>query len=147
MPSTVAAWIGGQVMTKAADELEQLRHRERALIDQLAARDAELAAALELQTATSEVLRLISAHSGDLDTVLDGILAKAASLCDADAGVVEHKLSEAQKALSLNPNLMDARRALAGVFFQEGRFREALEEQMRTIEIGGAQDRTCAAER
>ena len=88
MPSTVAAWIGGQVMTKAADELEQLRHRERALIDQLAARDAELAAALELQTATSEVLRLISAHSGDLETVLDGILAKAASLCDADAGVV-----------------------------------------------------------
>lgn len=43
---------------------------------------AELAAALAeslvLQAATSDVLRLISASPGDLRTVLDDILAKAA---------------------------------------------------------------------
>ena len=48
----------------------------------------DLDAALERQTATSEILRLISASPGDLVTVLDGILVKAAELCDADAGVV-----------------------------------------------------------
>ncbi len=59
----------------------------------------------------------------------------------ADPSLLELGKSEAQKALSLDPNLVDARRALAGVFFQEGRFREALAEQMRTIEIGGAQEK------
>ena len=49
---------------------------------------AQLADALALQTATSDVLRLISAHPGDLRTVLDGILAKAIQLCNADGGTV-----------------------------------------------------------
>jgi serine/threonine protein kinase/tetratricopeptide (TPR) repeat protein len=59
----------------------------------------------------------------------------------ADPTLLELGKSEAQKALSLDPNLVDARRALAGVYFQEGKFREALEEQMRAIEIGGAQEK------
>jgi serine/threonine protein kinase/Tfp pilus assembly protein PilF len=59
----------------------------------------------------------------------------------ADQSLLELGKSEAQKALSLDPNLVDARRALSGVFFQEGSFREALQEQMRTIEIGGAQEK------
>ena len=53
---------------------------------------AELAAALAesvaLQAATRDVLRLISASPGDLRTVLDDILAKAADLCGADGGQV-----------------------------------------------------------
>ena len=51
-------------------------------------RNSELAAALTLQAATSEVLRLISTNPGDLSVVLDGILAKAADLCGAAAGTV-----------------------------------------------------------
>ena len=51
-------------------------------------RNAELTAALTLQAATSEVLRLISTNPGDLSVVLDGILTKAADLCGADAGTV-----------------------------------------------------------
>lgn len=38
----------------------------------------------QLQRATSEVLRLISAHPGDLNVVLNGVLGLAMSLSDAD---------------------------------------------------------------
>ena len=49
---------------------------------------AALATAEKLQTATSEILRLISAKPGDLNTVLDAIVAKAAEICGADSGSV-----------------------------------------------------------
>ncbi len=39
-------------------------------------------------SATTEVLRLISEHPGELRTVLQGILAQARRLCDADQGHV-----------------------------------------------------------
>ncbi len=71
-------------MTEASDELEVLRQRERALTDELAARNAELDESLQLQSATSEVPRLISANPGDLITVLDGLLDEAARLSGAD---------------------------------------------------------------
>jgi signal transduction histidine kinase/DNA-binding response OmpR family regulator/putative methionine-R-sulfoxide reductase with GAF domain len=58
------------------------------LLNEIEQRNNELTESLELQTATSEVLRLISANPGDLHTVLDGILAKAAALCAAPAGSV-----------------------------------------------------------
>ena len=58
------------------------------LLAEIEQRNTELAESLELQTATSEVLRLISANPGELSTVLDGILAKAADLCGADVGTV-----------------------------------------------------------
>ena len=45
----------------------------------------ELDESLALQTATSEVLRLISANPGDLTTVLDGLLDEAARLSGADS--------------------------------------------------------------
>ena len=48
----------------------------------------DLNAALALQTAMAEVLRLISEHPGELRTVLQGILAQARKLCDADQGQV-----------------------------------------------------------
>jgi tetratricopeptide (TPR) repeat protein len=59
----------------------------------------------------------------------------------ADPKYLELGKSEALKALSLEPNSVDAHRALSGVYFQEGKFHEALEEQMRTIELGGAEER------
>lgn len=59
----------------------------------------------------------------------------------ADAKYLELGKSEAFKALSLEANSVDAHRALAAVYFQEGKFDEALEETMRTIEIGGADER------
>src|SRR5438067_1182691 len=61
----------------------------------------------------------------------------------ADPKYLELGKSEALKALSLNPNSVDAHRALAGVYYQEGKFYDALEEQMRTIEIGGVEERVA----
>ena len=48
----------------------------------------EVADALALQTATSDVLRLISEHPGDLPVVLDTLLRRIADLCDAPVGAV-----------------------------------------------------------
>lgn len=48
---------------------------------------------------------------------------------------------EAERALQLSPESPEAHRALAGVYYQEGRFSEALEQGFQTIEIGGLQDR------
>ena len=58
------------------------------LLREIEERNTELSESLELQTATSEALRLISTHPGDLTTVLDAIVSKAASLCDAPFGSV-----------------------------------------------------------
>ena len=58
------------------------------LLREIEERNSELTESLELQTATSEALRLISTHPGDLTTVLDAIVTKAASLCDAPFGSV-----------------------------------------------------------
>jgi len=48
---------------------------------------------------------------------------------------------EAEIALRLSPGSAEAHRALAGVYYQEGRFAEALEQGLQTIELGGLQDR------
>src|SRR6266568_307720 len=58
------------------------------LHDELEARSRELAEAVEQQTATSEILRVISRTPGDVQPVFDTIVASAAQLCDANFGLV-----------------------------------------------------------
>ena len=62
----------------------------------------------------------------------------------AEMRFLELGKTEARRALELDPNSVAGHRALAGVYYQEGKYHEALEEQMRTIEIGGVGERIAA---
>jgi GAF domain-containing protein len=88
------------------------------LFDEVQARSRELAESLEQQTATSEVLSVISSSPGELEPVFQAMLANATRLCEASYGALWLCEGEAFRCVALYGALPEEFKALqrGGVF-------------------------------
>ncbi|MGB8127031.1 MAG: GAF domain-containing protein, partial [Pseudolabrys sp.] len=83
------------------------------LFDEVQARTREVSEALEQQTATSEVLKVISSSPGELKPVFDALLANAVRICDAKFGTLFLTEGDAFRYVALHgapPAFAEARR-------------------------------------
>src|SRR5262245_12304399 len=78
------------------------------LLNELRQRTDELSDSLEQQTATSEVLSVISSSAGELQPVFKTMLAKAVALCEANFGAMWLVDGDGYRTAALHGDLPDA---------------------------------------
>ena len=78
------------------------------LFDEVQTRTRELAELLKRQTATSEVLSIISSSAGELQPVFETMLAKATELCEASYGTMWLREGNAFRAGAIHGALPEA---------------------------------------
>ena len=71
------------------------------LFDEVQARTRELSESLEQQTATSEVLKVISSSPGELEPVFETMLANATQICRAEFGLLYRSEGDLFRTVSL----------------------------------------------
>src|SRR5262245_1121137 len=108
-----------QTIAELRQQLAEFLLREEAKDKKLQERDRQLAEALEQQTSTSEILRVIASSPTDLQSVLDVVAENAARLCDARDAVIIRVEGESLKPAAHHgpvPSRMDMRYPLSRGF-------------------------------
>jgi two-component system, NtrC family, sensor kinase len=115
------------------------------LFDEVQARTRDLTEALEQQTATSEVLKVISSSPGELEPVFNSMLENAVSICDAKFGnlfLIDGDSAHWEAGVGTPPKL-------AQYFAQSRSFRPTpgshLDRVMRTKQVSHTADDTAEA--
>jgi class 3 adenylate cyclase len=92
------------------------------LLDELRQRTADLGEALERQTASAEVLQVISSSAGELEPVFTTILEKAVTICDATFGSIyrwDGRSLHFVSTYNAPPNYTEARKRLATTVYPD----------------------------
>ena len=94
-------------LRQARDEIASLGGEKATLVNEAKHREHALAEALEQQTATAEILRVIASSPMDLTGVLDSIIRSAAQLTDADFSTIMQAEGDVVRVkASLNPEMV-----------------------------------------